>query len=155
MLWLSSAPLLAQHEAGTRLDVSPPRTRSRRQMRDEIGCTCGGCEHEALSKCACGQADRCAASCARRSTWARPTRKSSPTSSRSSAGSSSFARRSTRDSIAWRGSFPYGVGAVGLVVVGMTARRWSRHPEATSRRPTEPKDPAIEERLDDELRNLD
>ena len=49
---------------------------------------------------------------------------------------------------------PYGVGAVGLVVVGMTARRWSRRPEESSAS-EEPKDPEIEERLDDELRNLD
>lgn len=55
--------------------------------------------------------------------------------------------------LAWL--FPYLVGAIGLVAVGVTARRWSRHPEAPDSSPAEPKDQEIEERLDDELRNLD
>jgi cytochrome c-type biogenesis protein CcmH/NrfF len=55
--------------------------------------------------------------------------------------------------LAW--AFPYFVGAIGLVVVGVTARRWSRHQEAPDSSAAEPQDQEIEERLDDELRNLD
>ena len=50
---------------------------------------------------------------------------------------------------------PYMVGATGLVVVGMTARRWSRKRDGAASEPAAPSDPALEERLDDELRNLD
>jgi hypothetical protein len=39
--------------------------------------------------------------------------------------------------------------------VGMTARRWSRRPDSVDAEPSTPKDPDLEERLDDELRNLD
>ena len=50
---------------------------------------------------------------------------------------------------------PYMVGATGLVVVGITARRWSRKRDGAAPEPSAPSDPALEERLDDELRNLD
>ena len=51
--------------------------------------------------------------------------------------------------------FPWSVGAGAAVAVGAVALRWSRH-----RRTEEPEtalatDPALNERLDDELRNLD
>jgi cytochrome c-type biogenesis protein CcmH/NrfF len=55
--------------------------------------------------------------------------------------------------LAWL--IPYLVGATGLVVVGMTARRWSRQGDRDASEPSAPKDPGLEERLDDELRNLD
>jgi cytochrome c-type biogenesis protein CcmH/NrfF len=54
--------------------------------------------------------------------------------------------------LAWL--FPYLLGAVGVVGVGFVTMRWSRHSHA---RPAEaaPVDPELNERLDDELRNLD
>jgi cytochrome c-type biogenesis protein CcmH/NrfF len=54
--------------------------------------------------------------------------------------------------LAWL--FPYLVGATGAFAVGMVAIRWSRHrpPEPSDQRSV---DPELEERLDDELRNLD
>jgi len=49
---------------------------------------------------------------------------------------------------------PYLAGAVGVVLVGVTAVRLTRKRDGTDAE-TAPKDPALEERLDDELRDLD
>jgi cytochrome c-type biogenesis protein CcmF len=54
--------------------------------------------------------------------------------------------------LAWL--FPYLVGASGAMAIGFAAIRWSRHHTSqTDEAP--PTDPALDERLDDELRNLD
>jgi len=49
---------------------------------------------------------------------------------------------------------PYLVGVGGAVAVGLVAVRWSRRPAALEPA-AEPRDQELEERLDDELRNLD
>jgi cytochrome c-type biogenesis protein CcmF len=54
--------------------------------------------------------------------------------------------------LAWL--FPYMLGATGIVLVGVAAIRWSRHTDAP-RAAAPSEDPALEERLDDELRDLD
>ena len=54
---------------------------------------------------------------------------------------------------------PYGLGASGLVLIGLVAVRWSRrpaNPEAPSAETeTLPANSALEAKLDDELSNLD
>src|SRR4029077_9559052 len=35
--------------------ISEPGSELEKKMREEIGCTCGTCAHEALSKCICSQ----------------------------------------------------------------------------------------------------
>ena len=55
--------------------------------------------------------------------------------------------------LAWL--FPYLVGAGGAVVAGAVAFRWSRQHGDTPREPAAAADPALDERLDDELRSLD
>jgi cytochrome c-type biogenesis protein CcmH/NrfF len=54
--------------------------------------------------------------------------------------------------LAWL--FPYLLGASGAVVAGFAVVRWSRNHDQTSDT-TAASDPALDERLDDELRNLD
>ena len=55
--------------------------------------------------------------------------------------------------LAWL--FPYLLGAGGAVVVGAAAVRWSRRREPAGSGEAAPADPDLDERLDDELRNLD
>jgi cytochrome c-type biogenesis protein CcmH/NrfF len=50
--------------------------------------------------------------------------------------------------------FPIVAGLAGLVLVGVTAFRWSRRRTADTG-PEAPIDPTIDARLDDELRDLD
>ena len=155
VLWLSSAPLLAQMAPGTGI-MLPPKNALEGQMRDEMACICGGCEHEALSKCPCGQRRpdaRRAAGADRSGQDARGDHL--PLHRATTAVSISSGCRSTRGSTGWRGWSPTWCGATGLVVVGMTARRWSRKRDDAASEPSAPTDPALEERLDDELRNLD
>ena len=50
--------------------------------------------------------------------------------------------------------FPYLVGAGAMIVVGFAAIRWTRRNDGEGDA-KEPTDPALDGRLDDELRNLD
>ena len=51
---------------------------------------------------------------------------------------------------------PYGLAALGLLVIVMTARRWTTQPAAAGAGGVDiPVDPALDARLDDELRDLD
>jgi cytochrome c-type biogenesis protein CcmF len=54
--------------------------------------------------------------------------------------------------LAW--FIPYALGVSGIVVVGLTATRWSRH-HADPPTATGVADPEMKDRLDDDLRNLD
>jgi cytochrome c-type biogenesis protein CcmH/NrfF len=51
--------------------------------------------------------------------------------------------------------FPYLVGAGGAVMIGVAAVRWSRRHEGQAPEAAETNEPALDARLDDELRNLD
>jgi cytochrome c-type biogenesis protein CcmH/NrfF len=53
--------------------------------------------------------------------------------------------------LAWL--FPYAIGILGLITIGLMARRWSQ----SAQRPAvaEGIDPDVNDRLDDELRNFD
>jgi cytochrome c-type biogenesis protein CcmF len=53
------------------------------------------------------------------------------------------------------GGLPYMLGALGLVTILLTARRWSRPATAVAGGGDTQIDPRIDARLDDELRNLD
>jgi cytochrome c-type biogenesis protein CcmH/NrfF len=53
--------------------------------------------------------------------------------------------------VAWL--LPYLVGATSAVAIGFVAMKWSRKPETTPA--AAPIDAAVEERIDDELRDLD
>jgi cytochrome c-type biogenesis protein CcmF len=55
--------------------------------------------------------------------------------------------------LAWL--FPYLAAATALVGIGMMARRWSRHDTPAVAGDSHGVDPALDARLDDELRNLD
>src|SRR5919106_3718125 len=55
--------------------------------------------------------------------------------------------------LAWM--FPYVLAAAGLITIIVNARRWSHHPAPASSGASVANDPALDARLDDELRNLD
>jgi cytochrome c-type biogenesis protein CcmH/NrfF len=55
--------------------------------------------------------------------------------------------------LAW--ALPYVLGALGLVMILLTARRWSRPAAAVAGGADTRIDPGLDARLDDELRNLD
>jgi hypothetical protein len=55
--------------------------------------------------------------------------------------------------LAWL--IPYLIGGTGAVIVGFAAVRWSTRPPTSPNEAQTERDPDLEERLDDELRNLD
>jgi cytochrome c-type biogenesis protein CcmH/NrfF len=57
------------------------------------------------------------------------------------------------NALAW--VLPYALGALGLVMILVTARRWSRPVAAVAGGGGSTIDPSLDARLDDELRNLD
>lgn len=62
-------------------------------------------------------------------------------------------RNSGFNALAWL--LPYALGALGLVMILLTARRWSRPAAAVAGGGETLIDPGLDARLDDELRNLD
>ena len=50
---------------------------------------------------------------------------------------------------------PYALGATGITIVGFAATRWSRRHDEPPPSATAASDPGLDDRLDDELRNLD
>jgi cytochrome c-type biogenesis protein CcmF len=57
------------------------------------------------------------------------------------------------NSLSWL--LPYGIAGLGLLLLVVTARRWSARPAAAGAGGVDTLDPAIDARLDDELRDLD
>jgi hypothetical protein len=55
--------------------------------------------------------------------------------------------------LAW--IFPYLLGGVGVVGLGFVAMRWSKHPPESQPSEVASTDAGMNQRLDDELRNLD
>jgi cytochrome c-type biogenesis protein CcmH/NrfF len=55
--------------------------------------------------------------------------------------------------LAWL--FPYLLGAGGVVAIGFAAVRWTRKDDVVPASPRELTDAALDDRLDDELRDLD
>jgi cytochrome c-type biogenesis protein CcmF len=132
------------------------RTEFEKQMQHEIVCTCG-CGHISIAEC---RKDPCQTSHKMRGELAAlidqgKNREQIIQSFITTYGSEEMLGAPIDkgfNRLAWL--VPYVVGLSGAVAVGLVAVRWSRH------RPTEtaePRavDPELEERLDDELRNLD
>jgi cytochrome c-type biogenesis protein CcmF len=149
----------AQHAGGSASVQSSFYARNplEKQLQHEIVCTCGSCGHAGIGEC---RKDPCVVSHKMRGelaawidqglsrdeiihafveTYGSEEMLGAPIDS-------GFSR------LAWL--FPYLAGVTGAVGVGLVTVRWSRQDPADTAEPR-PADPDLEERLDDELRNLD
>jgi len=167
MLLGSPRPARAQHpesDSGSVTTIVPPKNDVEKQLRDEIGCTCGGCAHEPLSKCICGQADHMRAEVREQVELGKThddiinyfIANKEQIGGKEVWGDQQFLvspldRGFNR--VAW--IFPYLLGATGVVGIGLVAMRWSKHPHDVTPGDSASNDAAMNERLDDELRNLD
>jgi cytochrome c-type biogenesis protein CcmF len=167
MLFGAPRTASAQHPeaaSGAVATILQPKNDIEKKLHDEIGCTCGGCAHEPLSKCICSQADHMRAEVREqvdlgkshdeivnyfianreqiggKDVWGDQQFLVSPLDK-------GFNR------VAWL--FPYLLGATGVLGVGFVAMKWSKHPHDAAPADPTPQDAAMNERLDDELRNLD
>jgi len=156
LLLLAGAPHLhAQHQEGASEGYVVPRTPLERDLQKEIICMCRGCGRQRLSECTCSLADKMRKELAGLvqqgksreqvyqhfiDQWGSQEPLASPIDT-------GFNR------LAW--AFPYAIGLLGLGIATTIAVRWSRsQPTLAATTPT-PIDPALEQRLADELRDLD
>ncbi len=160
MLLLAGGTLSAQGmsgDANTRTSFYP-RTPFEKQMQHDIVCTCGACGHQTLAEC---RKDACATSHEMRGQLAAMI--DSGMNDHDKIIQAFVAKYGSEEMLgapldqgfsrlAWL--FPYLVGAASAVAVGFAAVKWTRKPDpATAVAAT--LDPALEERIDDELRDLD
>jgi cytochrome c-type biogenesis protein CcmH/NrfF len=155
-LMLLGAPRLAsaQHvEVPGSLDA--PHSELEKRMRDEISCTCGSCAHEPLSKCICGQAAQMREDLRGELEAGKGHDQIINEWIQKYGGEQFLAMPRDRgfNRLAW--IFPYLLGGIGVVGVAFVAMRWSKRPHDANPSDSVPTDAAMNERLDDELRNLD
>ena len=128
-----------------------------RQLQHEIVCTCGACGHANIGEC---RKDACGTSHKMRGEVAALIDEGKPHDEIiqwfvTSYGSEEMLGAPLNkgfNRLAW--FFPFLVGATSAVAIGFAAVKWTRRHETTPDAPA-PTDPSLEERLDDELRNLD
>ncbi len=164
----TGAILLAVLLAGTTLSaqgqhvlipgtIAPATNPLEQELREEMGCTCGTCAHEPLTKCTCGTAEEM-----RQQLHAQIEQGKSKDDVLAALveiyGGQQFLGAPMNKGfarMAWL--FPYLAGLGGAAAIGLVAVRWSRqHPGTRDDADAAgPDTPAMEERLDDELRNLD
>ncbi len=161
-LLLMPAVASAQHVQDASAVISEPKNDAEKRLRSEMGCTCGTCAHEPLTKCTCGVASQMRAAL-REQVDQGKTREEILAHFTQLYGGQQFLGQPLDSGVgrlAWM--LPYGLGASGALVVGLVAMRWSRRdgkdeddltpgpppPDASA-------DPALNARLDDELRDLD
>jgi cytochrome c-type biogenesis protein CcmF len=158
MLLLLPGVAHAQHTTDASLVISTPRNQLEKDMRQEMGCTCGTCAHEPLTKCTCGVAERMRTEL-RSQIDAGQTREQILAHFTELYGGHQFLSQPMENGIgrlAWL--LPYALGASGAFAVGLVALRWSKREEGANEGAesgSTPVDPALAARLDDELRDLD
>jgi cytochrome c-type biogenesis protein CcmF len=134
------------------------RTPFEKEMQHEIVCTCGACGHQTIAEC---RKDPCGTSHEMRGVLASLI--DSGVTDHDKIIQAFIAKYGSEEMlgapvdrgfsrIAWL--LPYVVGATSAFAVGIVAMKWSRKPDASAAAAA-PLDSALEERIDDELRDLD
>jgi cytochrome c-type biogenesis protein CcmF len=146
------------HQEGASEAFLVPKTQMERDMQKEIICMCGTCGRKRLSECTCSEAARMRGELAGLVQQGK-TRDQIYQFFMSEFGSqeplaSPIDRGFNR--LAW--AVPYALGLLGLGIATVVAIRWSRAQQPTlagQGAAGAPVDPALEQRLADELRDLD
>src|SRR4051794_3854717 len=133
------------------------RTPFEKQMQHEIVCTCGACGHQTLAEC---RKDPCGTSHEMRGQLAAMIDQNMNHDQIIQAFITKYGTEEMLGApldqgfsrLAWL--FPYLVGATSAIAVGFAAVKWTRKPDAGTSAAA-PLDAALEERIDDELRDLD
>jgi cytochrome c-type biogenesis protein CcmF len=156
---LLPAPARAQHIENPQMVIVVPKSPLEKAMQSEIICMCGTCGRKRIGECTCSLASEMRAEVAqlvaegktREQIYAYYIAKYGSQEPLASPIDEGFNR------LAW--FFPYLIGATGAASIAIVAFRWSRRegsnggPETLAADFAD--DPALRERLDDELRDLD
>ena len=159
LLLLMPARASAQHIDNPSELIPPAKNQVEKQLRDEMGCTCGSCAHEPLSKCTCGVAMRMRSEL-RQQVDQGKNRDEILAHFIALYGGQQFLAQPLNtglNRLVWL--LPYAIGASGALIVGFVAMRWShRDPAGDDERAAsqaDEHDPALRARLENELRDLD
>jgi cytochrome c-type biogenesis protein CcmF len=157
MMFAMGTGVRAQHVASPQNVPVVPRTPLERELQSQIVCMCGTCGRQRISECTCSTAAEMRAELASLTAkglthdeivayyvdkWGSQEVLAAPIDK-------GFNR------LAWL--LPYGIGATGVVTIAGLALKWSRRAAPASSSATTPAsaNQALEQRLDDELRDLD
>jgi cytochrome c-type biogenesis protein CcmF len=160
LMLLPAAPARAQHVENPLAVPVVPRTELEKDLQSEIICMCGTCGRKRIGECTCSLAadmreevsKMVAAGKTREQIYAYYIAKYGSQEPLAAPIDKGFNR------LAW--FLPYLAGATGAAFIAVVAFRWSRREEngdaaADSAEAGTIEDPALRERLDDELRDLD
>jgi cytochrome c-type biogenesis protein CcmF len=154
-LILGPSLLFAQpHQDGVSISAIAPRTDVERRLYERLVCLCGSCGKEPIGTCTCSYAAGVRQEVAALVDTGK---------SEDEIVAELIARYGSQEllgkpldqgfnRLAWL--LPYVMGVSGLVLIGAAATRWSRGSRSAPQE-SAAEDPALAERLDDELRNLD
>jgi cytochrome c-type biogenesis protein CcmF len=155
-LTLSGARLAAQHVEEPETTMVVPKTPLEKDLQGHIVCMCGTCGRKLIGECTCSTAAKMRKDLATL-VAAGKNRDEVIQAFVSEWGSQEVLAEPIDQGfnrLAWL--LPYGAGVVGIVLVGAVAMRWSRRrDDAPADTPGPAAPAALEERLDDELRELD
>jgi cytochrome c-type biogenesis protein CcmH/NrfF len=158
LLLLLPSALHAQHVEAPQFKPTAPQTELERELGYEIICMCGTCGRKRIGECTCGLAAQMRAEVAQMVAQGRSREQIYEYYMAKYGSQEPLAMPIDRgfNRLAWL--FPYVMGASGAFMVGLVALRWSRRtahdePAAAGGAPID--DPALQQRLDDELRDLD
>jgi len=158
LLLVLPSGLYAQHIDNPNAVFTTPKTQLEKDLQNEIICMCGTCGRKRIGECTCGLAAEMRAEVAQMVAQGR---------SRDQIYAFYMAKYGSQEPLAspinkgfnrlaWL--FPYMIGGTGALFVGLVALKWTRRdesaPDGAALASTE-EDPDREQRLDDELRDLD
>ena len=159
LLLVNGRTAWAQHDASSKFEPGVPKNALEKQLQHEIICMCGTCGRRLIAECDC-TVPKVGAEDMRNEVsslvsggkthdevieyYVEKYGSQEPLASPIDKG---FNR------LAW--FVPYMVGAGGVLAVGFAAVRWSRRQDHAAPSATQAVDAALDERLNDELRNLD
>jgi cytochrome c-type biogenesis protein CcmF len=160
LLVAGARPASAQQGMGGSVDTRSSyyaRTPFEKEMQHEIVCTCGACGHQTLAEC---RKDNCSTSHEMRGELAAMIDQGK---NHDQIIQAFLAKYGTEEMLgapvdkgfnrmAWL--FPYLIGATSAIAVAFVAVKWTRKSEPGAAAPA-PIDPALDGRIDDELRDLD
>src|SRR5262249_7660250 len=155
LLLLSSPVAFAQHVESPANAPVVATSELEKEMRREMVCICRTCPHYPLSECTCGEAAKMRTELAEQVKLGKTKEQIRDWAVERYGSQEPLGAPIDKgfNRLAWL--FPWSMGIGAAAVVGLVAIRWShRRADAPPEAP-DATDPAIDQRLDDELRDLD
>lgn len=153
----AAAPLHAQHVESANVAFVAPQTELEKELRRYLVCTCGTCGRQRIGECTCPVAADMRKKLAGLIAEGKTREEIIATFVHDEGGQHVLGAPIDEgfNRLAW--ALPYAAGAMGVVLIGGLAVRWSRRRDAREQdaAPAATGRQDLQNRLDDELRDLD